>query len=64
MVYLPEDWERIIKEACTTRPFHVQKMTKERFFDFEPITKEFTMRKKDTDCASVLISTANWMNFG
>jgi len=40
----------------------VQKMTKE-FFDFEPTTKEFTMRK-DTDRAPVLISTANWMNFG
>ena len=39
-------------------------MTKEKFFDFEPITKEFTMRKKDTDRAPVLISTANWMNFG
>ena len=22
------------------------------------------MRKKDTDCAPVLNSTANWMNFG
>ena len=64
MVHVPEDWERIIQEACITNPFHVQKMGKEKFFDFSPITKEFTMRKRDSKCAPVLINTANWLNFG
>ena len=64
MVHLPEDWERVIREARIARPFHVQKMSKEKFFDFAPITKQFTMRKKDDAGASVLISTANWLNFG
>ena len=64
MVHLPEDWEKIIKEACPTKPFHIQKMTKDKFFDFTPITKQYTMRKKDAAGAPVLISTANWLNFG
>lgn len=64
VVHVPEDWERVIEEACITNPFQIQKMDKEKFFDFLPITKEFTMRKKDTKRAPVLISTANWLNFG
>ena len=60
VVHLPEDWEMIIKEA---RPFQIQKMTKEKFFDFTSITKQFTMRKKDTTGTPELISTVNWLNF-
>ena len=63
VIHLPNDWERI-KDACTARPFQIQKMTKENFFDFTSITKQFTMRKKDATGAPVLISTANWLNFG
>ena len=64
VIHLPEDWENIIQEACIANPFQVQKMSKDKFFDFAPITKEFTMRKKDANRAAVLISTANWINFG
>ena len=64
VVHLPEDWETIIKEARTARPFQTKKMTKEKFFDFTSITTQFTMRKKDATGAPVLISTANWLNFG
>jgi hypothetical protein len=39
-------------------------MTQEKFFDLASITKQFTMRKKDATGAPVLISTANWINFG
>ena len=63
-VHLPEDRERIILEVCTTRPFHVQQISKENFFDFASITKQFTMRKKDSAGKPVLISTTNWINFG
>lgn len=31
VVHLPEDLERIIKEACTARPFQIHKMTEESF---------------------------------
>ena len=65
MVHLPEGWEKVIKEArIATTPFRVQKMSNENFYNFAPITKEFTMRKKDAAGAPELISTANWMNFG
>ena len=64
VVHLPEDWEKHIQQACIARPFCIQKMSEEKFFDFTPITKEFTMRKKDSTRAPVLISTANWLNFG
>lgn len=39
-------------------------MTSSEFFDFSPVTKQFTHRKKDTDKKPVLISKAMWMNFG
>ena len=63
MVHLPEDWEKIIQEACPAKPFLIQRMDK-KFFNFAPLIKQFTMRKKDTAGAAVLISNANWLNFG
>ena len=54
----------IIKEGRTARPFQIQKMTEEKFFDFTSITMQFTMRKKDATGAPVLISTAYWFNLG
>lgn len=63
-VYLPEQWEEIIRESCPSKPFRIQRMTKEKFFDFMPLTQCFTLRKKDNNGLSVLISKANWLNFG
>ena len=51
-------------EACPTKPFHVQKMEKDMFLDFTPLTNNFTMRKKDSTGSAVLISKAHWFNFG
>ena len=41
-------------------------MNKVKFLDFTPVTKHFTMRKKDSTGEPVLIiiSEANWLNFG
>ena len=39
-------------------------MSKETFFDIAPLTQHFTMRKKDSNGSPVLISKANWLNFG
>ena len=39
-------WIWIILEAYTTRPFRVQQMSKESFFHFAPITKQFTFDDK------------------
>ena len=63
-VHLPEDWEEVVREACPSKPFQVQKMTKEKFFDVAPLTGHFTMRKKDGNGSPALISKANWLNFG
>lgn len=60
-VYLPEHWEKV---ACPSKPFHIQRMEKEKFLDFTPLTFHFTMRKKDSEGSAVLISKANWLNFG
>lgn len=63
-VHLPKDWEEVVRESCPSKPFHIQKMTKEMFYDVEPLTRYFTMRKKDYKGSPVLISKANWLNFG
>ena len=39
-------------------------MTREKFLDLEPLTRHFTMRKKDHKGSPALISKANWLNFG
>lgn len=64
MIHLPDDWAKIIKEARPSKPFTIQKMDKEKFFDFSVVTKCFTMRKKCLSRKNVLISTALWFNFG
>ena len=53
-----------MRESCFSKPFSVQKMTREKFFDMEPRTRHFTMRKKDHKGSPVLISKASWLNFG
>ena len=61
-VYLPEHWEKVAREACPSKPFDIQRMDREQFFDFPPLTRHFTMRKKDSKCSAVLISKASWLN--
>ena len=63
-VYLPQDWEKVVRESCSSKPFSVQKMTRKKFLDMEPRTRYFTMRKKDHKGSPVLISKASWLNFG
>ena len=64
VVYLPDDWEKIIKSARIADPFLIQKMEKEKFLDFASLPKNFTLRKKDSLGNPVLFSTASWLNFG
>ena len=64
MIYLPNDWEKLIKGARITKPFQIQRMEKEKFFDYALLIKQFTLRKKDTLGKPVLFSTASWLNFG
>ena len=61
MIYLPDDWEKLIKGARITK---IQRMEKEKFFDYALLIKQFTLRKKDTLGKPVLFSTASWLNFG
>lgn len=63
MVHLPGDWEDCIKEAHSSKPFNIQRMTEGKFFDFSMLTKNFTMRKKCLSRQNVLISTGMWFNF-
>ena len=63
-VLLPEQWEEIIREACPAKPFNIERMSTEKMLDFAPLTKHFTMRKKDSIGSPVLISKASWFNFG
>ena len=63
-VYVPDDWDDVIKQSRPSNPFHIQKMSKEKFLDWTLLIKHFTLRKKDTSGKPVLISKANWLNFG
>ena len=63
-VYVPTDWEVVVREACPRSPFNVVPMEATKFLDFKELTQQYTHRKKDADKKPVLISKALWMNFG
>ena len=63
-INLPQDWESVVRESCPSKPFVVKKMTRDKFYNVEPLTQHFTMRKKDHKGLPVLISKAHWLNFG
>ena len=63
-VYVPQDWEDVIREACVKNPFNVITMESSNFLDFSEVAKQYTNRKKDMAKQPVLISKALWMNFG
>ena len=46
MVHLPEDREEVVRDACPSKPFQIQRMNKDDFLDLGLLTKNFTMRKK------------------
>ena len=58
-VHQPQYWEKAVREACPTKPFHTQTMDREKFLDFTPLTSHFTTRKKDSTGAAILISKAH-----
>ena len=64
VVYLPSDWEGVVKEACLRKPYTVKQMDGSIFLDFSNLTRQHTQRKKDSEKKAVLISKALWMNFG
>ena len=64
LIHLPEDWEKIVAEACPSKPFQIQRMKNEDIVDFTPLSKQFTIRKKDSTKVPVLISKASWFNYG
>ena len=63
-VYVPTDWELVVREARPTSPFIVVPMEASKFFDFTELSEQYTHRKKDSAKKPVLISKAVWMNFG
>ena len=63
-VYVPKDWELVVREARPLSPFTVVPMESSKFLDFAELSKQYTHRKKDADKKPVLISKAVWMNFG
>lgn len=63
-VYVPADWEKVVREARPAHPFNVVPMDSSHFLDFTELTKQYTHRKKDAAKKPVLISKAVWMNFG
>ena len=63
-VFVPTDWEKVVREACITKPFNVIPMESPKFLNFTEMTKQHTHRKKDSNKNPVLISKALWMNFG
>ena len=64
IVHVPTDWETVVREACTSKPYSVCSMDSTKFLNFSELTQQYTFRKKDSDKKSVLISKASWMNYG
>ena len=63
-VFIPEEWEKVIASCTQAKPYKIQHMTSELFYDFSDLEKAHTKRKKDTSGQPVLLSKAMWMNFG
>ena len=57
-VYVPQDWEDVIREACVKNPFNVITTESSNFLDFTEVAKQYTSRKKDMAKQPVLISKA------
>ena len=47
-LYVPHDWAELISNARRQNPFTVTEMTQEDFVSFEPVSKAFINRKKNT----------------
>ena len=47
-LYVPHDWAELISNARRQNPFTVTEMTQEDFVPFEPVSKAFINRKKNT----------------
>ena len=60
-VYVPTDWERVVREARYVNPFTVTSLDSSMFVDHAELSQQYTHRKKDADKNPVLISKAGIM---
>ena len=56
--YVPEDWEKVVKDARHENPFHVQKMKREDFVTLKPLKEAIVNRKVNTHSEKV-----EWLDF-
>lgn len=65
VVYLPEDWCKVVREANTVKPFVVREMRQPDFKDWRSfLESRYQPIAKDRDGKRVRILDAHWLNFG
>jgi len=65
VVYLPEDWVEVIREANLRKPFIATAMQREDFLDWKTHAKDrYRPINRDKEGNRVLLRNVHWMNFG
>ena len=65
MVYLPEDWTRVIKEANLRKPFEVREMDRGDFKDWKSyLDGKYRLKAKDTTGRPLRFREIHWVNVG
>ena len=61
-IFIPEDWENLVKEARCKNAFHVKTMKREDFVSFKPLKKAVVNRKVNTQGAKVQWLKIQWIS--
>ena len=60
-IYVPEDWENVVRQARHKNPFTVSKMEREDFVSLDPLKAAIVNRKVNTHGAKVEWLKIHWI---
>ena len=61
-IYVPADWERVVKESRHKNPFSVTRMERKDFLSFQPLKQAIVNRKVNITGAKVGWLNIKWIN--
>ena len=61
-IYVPADWEHVVKESRRKNPFSVTRMERKDFVSFQPLKKAIVNRKVNTARGKVEWLKMKWIN--
>ena len=61
-VYVPADWERVVRQARQKNAFPVCRMERETFVSLQPLKDAIVNRKKNTEKGKVEWLKIRWIN--